>query len=130
MKKIFFILSLLCLGLSSCDKSDIEQELESNIKLISDAENNCLVVVRYNSSSTFYNDYSSLQILICNENGKAVGHGTHWGSYYVPYNGTITISWKYSDDDEYECTETIEVGTAHEIKISISGTSARVINVD
>ena len=138
MKKILFALAMVCL--CSCSNNITNPELDepnnetnnetktetpSTNGTLDDEKSNCLINISADGtpSSTNYAtvDYLQLNSLtIKDKNGKVVGTGNYWGSYYVPYDGTLTINWKHRghDYDEWVISEyTFNVGSAHELSV-------------
>ena len=113
MKKYFFILSLLCLGLVSCENNEPE------IEPVKDPLDYTLVHM------LTYNREEITSISIFDSNGNSTGYGTHIGSYYVPKTGSITINWTY---DTHEYYETFYVGSAQELWIYVRYDYAEVVN--
>ena len=104
---------------SSCDQQ-AEQQLQTSI-----LGNYCEVTVLAedgNSSvhSDGYNDYSN--VVISYEGGS----GTNFGTYMVPQQGDVTVSWTYDGGFDYngDYSETFNVGSAVKMTIVVNGSSA------
>lgn len=100
---------------SSCDQQ-AEQQLQTSV-----LGNYCEVTVleyggdAVHSDGYYYTDYSN--IVISYEGGS----GTNFGTYMVPQQGDVTVSWTYDSDD---CSETFNVGSAVKMTIVVRGNSA------
>ena len=120
MKKYFFILSLLCLALVSCEKDEPEP--------VKDPLDYTLVHITKSST------YSGIEITGVFTDGYNIG--IYPGNYYIKKNSTISINWTYYDTDYYyseyigDYSESFTVGNAQEIWINVSIYSAYVINGD
>ena len=104
---------------SSCDQQ-AEQQLQTSV-----LGNYCEVtVLAYGGSNVhsnddynyYYNNYSN--VVISYEGGS----GTNFGTYMVPQQGDVTVSWTY--DADYDCSETFNVGSAVKMTIVVRGSSA------
>lgn len=111
MKKlVFFIVSALAVVLcSSCDQQ-AEQQLQTSV-----LGNYCEVTVL---ADGIYDYYSN--IVISYEGGS----GTNFGTYMVPQQGDVTVSWTYGYSNSYDCSETFNVGSAVKMTIVVDGSSA------
>ena len=113
MKKILLALSVIVLSLCSCTNNitnnpDVDEptnetktETPNTNNSLSDEKSNCLVNISvdgYNYSLRSIDCIQLNSLTIKDKNGKVVGTGKYWGSYYVPYDGTLTINWKHRDD--------------------------------
>ena len=103
---------------SSCDQQ-AEQQLQTSV-----LGNYCEVtVLAYGGSNVhsnddynyYYNNYSN--VVISYEGGS----GTNFGTYMVPQQGDVTVSWTY--DADYDCSETFNVGSAVKMTIVVDGSS-------
>ena len=128
MKKMLFALAMVCL--CSCSNNITNPEVDepnnetrtetpSTNGTLNDEKSNCLINISVKSGwSANYIALNSLTIK--DKNGKVVGTGNYWGSYYVPYDGTLTINWKHRHfvSDEWVISEyTFNVGSAHELSV-------------
>ena len=100
---------------SSCDQQ-AEQQLQTSV-----LGNYCEVTVLaydvYDDAVHSYAyDYSN--VLISYEGGS----GTNFGTYMVPQQGDVTVSWTY--DADYDYSETFNVGSAVKMTIVVRGDSA------
>lgn len=106
---------------SSCDQQ-AEQQLQNSV-----LGNYCEVTVLayggdavhfdayYYDNYAHYGDYSN--VVISYEGGS----GTNFGTYMVPQQGDVTVSWTW-DGDDY--SETVNVGSAVKMTIVVHGRSA------
>ena len=98
---------------SSCDQQ-AEQQLQTSV-----LGNYCEVtVLAYGSDAVHsdgYNDYSN--VVISYEGGS----GTNFGTYMVPQQGDVTVSWT---DGSSDCSKTFNVGSAVKMTIVVRGSSA------
>ena len=100
---------------SSCDQQ-AEQQLQTSV-----LGNYCEVTVlayddaAVHSNGYYYTDYSN--VVISYEGGS----GTNFGTYMVPQQGDVTVSWTY---DSYDHSETFNVGSAVKMTIVVRGSSA------
>ncbi len=104
---------------SSCDQQ-AEQQLQTSV-----LGNYCEVtVLAYGGDAvhfdaydngTYYGTYSN--VVISYEGGS----GTNFGTYMVPQQGDVTVSWTY---DSYDHSETFNVGSAVKMTIVVRGSSA------
>lgn len=131
MKKILLALGITIVCLCSCSNNitnnpDVDEptnetktETPSTNNTLDDETSNCLIHISVESGwSANYIALNSLTIK--DKNGKVVGTGNYWGSYYVPYDGTLTINWKHRgyDWEEWVTSEyTFNVGSAHELSV-------------
>ena len=101
---------------SSCDQQ-AERQLQTSV-----LGNYCEVtVLAYGSDvvhSVGYNDYSN--VVISYEGGS----GTNFGTYMVPQQGDVTVSWTYDYSNSYDCSETFNVGSAVKMTIVVDRSSA------
>ena len=108
MKKsiLFFATAVICaVAFSSCEQQEIEKAVTKEL-------NYCEVTVL-----GFYKNTDVHNFSITYENG----YGENLGTYLVPQNTSLTISWQYSSGTY---TETFNVGTASKLTIVISGDEA------
>ena len=131
MKKVLLALGITIVCLCSCSNNitnnpDVDEptnetktETPSTNNTLDDETSNCLINISVESGwSANYIVLNSLTIK--DKNGKVVGTGNYWGSYYVPYDGTLTINWKHRGYDWYEWVTseyTFNVGSAHELSV-------------
>ena len=94
---------------SSCDQQ-AEQQLQTSV-----LGNYCEVTVL---ADGIYDYYSN--IVISYEGGS----GTNFGTYMVPQQGDVTVSWTYGYSNSYDCSETFNVGSAVKMTIVIDRRSA------
>lgn len=131
MKKILSALGIIVICLCSCNnnitnpevdepKSETKTETPNTNSTLDNEKSNCLLNINIGIDAK----YSSVEYLVLNsltikdENGKVVGSGDYWGSYYVPYDGTLTINWKHrgwADDDFVNSEYTFNVKSAHQL---------------
>ena len=103
---------------SSCDQQ-AEQQLQTSV-----LGNYCEVtVLAYGIDAVHsdgYNDYSN--VVISYEGGS----GTNFGTYMVPQQGDVTVSWTYDGGFDYngDYSETFNVGSAVKMTIVVDGRSA------
>ena len=103
---------------SSCDQQ-AEQQLQTSV-----LGNYCEVTVlaydydAVHSDGYYYNDYSN--VVISYEGGS----GTNFGTYMVPQQGDVTVSWTYDYSNSYDCSETFNVGSAVKMTIVVDRRSA------
>ena len=103
---------------SSCDQQ-AEQQLQTSV-----LGNYCEVtVLAYGSDAVHsdgYNDYSN--VVISYEGGS----GTNFGTYMVPQQGDVTVSWTLAGGFDYDgdYSETFNVGSAVKMTIVVRGSSA------
>ena len=138
MKKILFALAMVCL--CSCSNNITNPELDeptnepnnetktetpSTNGTLDDEKSNCLINISAEGSQSSYAtvDYLQLNSLtIKDENGKVVGTGDYWGSYYVPYDGTLTINWNHREYEKYSFVTseyTFNVRSAHQLDVVV-----------
>ena len=104
---------------SSCDQQ-AEQQLQTSI-----LGNYCEVTVLAYEGSSVHSDaydngtYGTYSNVVISYEG---GSGTNFGTYMVPQQGDVTVSWTY--DDYYDCSETFNVGSAVKMTIVVDGSSA------
>ena len=139
MKKILFALAMVCL--CSCSNNITNPELDeptnepnnetktetpSTNGTLDDEKSNCLVSISVDGSDN--GAYASFKYLMLNsltikdENGKVVGTGDYWGSYYVPYDGTLTINWSHREHWNYSFVTseyTFNVRSAHQLDVVV-----------
>jgi hypothetical protein len=103
---------------------------------LNDEKSNCLVSISVDGSNN--GEYASFKYLMLNsltikdENGKVVGTGDYLGSYYVPYDGTLTINWKHREStyDSFITSEyTFNVKSAHQLDVILYNTWSGYCNV-
>ena len=140
MKKILSALGIVAICLCSCNNNITNPELDeptneptnetktetpSTNGTLNDEKSNCLINISAEGSQSSYAtvDYLQLNSLtIKDENGKVVGTGDYWGSYYVPYDGTLTINWNHRDYryDSFVTSEyTFNVRSAHQLDVVV-----------
>ena len=137
MKKILSALGIIVICLCSCNNNitnpevdepnnETKTETPSTNGALNDEKSNCLINISAESASSSINyatvDYLQLNSLtIKDENGKVVGTGAYWGSYYVPYDGTLTINWKhrYAYTDFVTAEYTFNVKSAHQLDVVV-----------
>ena len=135
MKKILSALGIIVICLCSCNnnitnpevdepKNETKTETPNTNSTLDNEKSNCLLNIG------IYRQYSSVEYLVLNsltikdENGKVVGTGAYWGSYYVPYDGTLTINWKHrGPSDDFVTSEyTFNVKSAHQLDVVVYNT--------
>lgn len=143
MKKILVALGIVAICLCSCNNNitnpevdepnnETKTETPSTNGTLNDEKSNCLINISAESSSSSTNyatvDYLQLNSLtIKDENGKVVGTGDYWGSYYVPYDGTLTINWNHREYRNYSFVTseyTFNVRSAHQLDVVVYNSSA------
>ena len=103
---------------SSCDQQ-AEQQLQTSV-----LGNYCEVTeLAYGSDAVHsdgYNDYSN--VVISYEGGS----GTNFGTYMVPQQGDVTVSWTLAGGFDYDgdYSETFNVGSAVKMTIVVDERSA------
>ena len=132
MKKILSALGIIVICLCSCNnnitnpevdepKNETKTETPNTNSTLDNEKSNCLLNI---SPMGYYNKLASVDYLMLNsltikdEDGKVVGTGDYWGSYYVPYDGTLTINWKhrgYTSDAFVTSEYTFKVKSAHQL---------------
>ena len=136
MKKILSALGIIVICLCSCNnnitnpeldepKNETKTETPNTNSTLDNEKSNCLLNI-----SPINTGYSSVEDLVLNsltikdENGKVVGSGDYWGSYYVPYDGTLTINWKHRGGhaDFVTSEYTFNVKSAHQLDFVVSNT--------
>ena len=143
MKKILSALGIIVICLCSCNnnitnpevdepnnetKTETKTETPSTNGTLNDEKSNCLINISAEGSQSNYAkvDYLVLNSLtIKDENGKVVGTGAYWGSYYVPYDGTLTIDWnhrEYTGDSWVASQYTFNVKSAHQLDVVVYNT--------
>ena len=101
---------------SSCDQQ-AERQLQTSV-----LGNYCEVTVlayaddAVHAGAYGYDYYSN--VVISYEGGS----GTNFGTYMVPQQGDVTVSWTY--DADYDYSETFNVGSAVKMTIVVRGDSA------
>ena len=148
MKKILVALGIVAICLCSCNNNitnpevdepnnETKTETPSTNGTLDDEKSNCLVHISAESSSSSTN-YATVDYLVLNsltikdKNGKVVGTGSYWGSYYVPYDGTLTINWNHREYDgsnsswnQWTTSEYIfNVQSAHELEVVVYNSNA------
>lgn len=101
---------------SSCDQQ-AEQQLQTSV-----LGNYCEVtVLAYDSydGSDVHSDANYYSNVVISYEG---GSGTNFGTYMVPQQGDVTVSWTY--DADYDYSETFNVGSAVKMTIVVRGSSA------
>ncbi len=96
---------------SSCDQQ-AEQQLQTSV-----LGNYCEVTVLAYDYDAVHSDNYYSNVVISYEGGS----GTNFGTYMVPQQGDVTVSWTYYSDD---CSETFNVGSAVKMTIVVDGSSA------
>lgn len=99
---------------SSCDQQ-AEQQLQTSI-----LGNYCEVTVLAYDGSDVHSDNYYSNVVISYEGGS----GTNFGTYMVPQQGDVTVSWTYDYSNSYDCSETFNVGSAVKMTIVVDGRSA------
>ena len=103
---------------SSCDQQ-AERQLQTSV-----LGNYCEVtVLAYDGNSVHSDAYDYSNIVISYEGGS----GTNFGTYMVPQQGDVTVSWTYDGvGSEYDgdYSETFNVGSAVKMTIVVRGSSA------
>ena len=147
MKKILVALGIVAICLCGCNNNitnpevdepnnETKTETPSTNGTLDDEKSNCLVSISVDGSNN--GDYASFKYLMLNsltikdENGKVVGTGDFLGSYYVPYDGTITINWNHreSTSDSFITSEyTFNVKSAHQLDVILYNTWSGYCNV-
>lgn len=141
MKKILFALAMVCL--CSCSNNITNPELDeptnepnnetktetpSTNGTLDDEKSNCLINISADGTTTSSYNYATVDYLVLNsltikdENGKVVGTGDYWGSYYVPYDGTLTINWSHREYRNYSFITseyTFNVRSAHQLDVVV-----------
>ena len=139
MKKILLALGVTIVCLCSCSNNitnnpDVDEpnnetrtETPSTNGTLNDEKSNCLINISAESSSSS-TDYATVDYLQLNSltikdgNGKVVGTGDYWGSYYVPYDGTLTINWNHREYENYSFITseyTFNVRSAHQLDVVV-----------
>lgn len=142
MKKILSALGIIVICLCSCNnnitnpeldepnnetKTETKTETPSTNGTLIDEKSNCLINISVESSSGSTTNYATVDYLQLNsltikdENGKVVGTGDYWGSYYVPYDGTLTINWNHRGGGGSFVTSeyTFNVRSAHQLDVVV-----------
>ncbi|MGM9746211.1 MAG: hypothetical protein ACI30H_04555 [Paludibacteraceae bacterium] len=120
MKKIvLFMVSALAVVLcSSCDQQ-AEQQLQNSV-----LGNYCEVTVLYYEPYAYsdVHDYvpSDISNVVISYEG---GSGTNFGTYMVPQQGDVTVSWTWGSSDY---SEIFNVGSAVKMTIVVQESSASV----
>lgn len=100
---------------SSCDQQ-AEQQLQTSV-----LGNYCEVtVLAYGDAAVHSKAYDYSNVVISYEGGS----GTNFGTYMVPQQGDVTVSWTYGYSNSYDCSETFNVGSAVKMTIVVDGSSA------
>lgn len=101
---------------SSCDQQ-AEQQLQTSV-----LGNYCEVTVLADGGTGVHSDaYGYSNVVISYEGGS----GTNFGTYMVPQQGDVTVSWTYSYNVySYDCSETFNVGSAVKMTIVVDERSA------
>lgn len=136
MKKVLLALGITIVCLCSCSNNitnnpDVDEptnetktETPSTNNTLDDETSNCLIHISVDGSSTNLTTVSYIKLnslLIKDKNGKVVGTGSYWGSYYVPYDGTLTINWEHKgyNNNWVNSEYTFNVGSAHELNVVV-----------
>ena len=139
MKKILVALGIVAICLCSCNNNitnpevdepnnETKTETPSTNGTLDDEKSNCLINISAEGSSTSSTNYATVDYLQLNsltikdENGKVVGTGDYWGSYYVPYDGTLTINWSHREHWNYSFVTseyTFNVRSAHQLDVVV-----------
>lgn len=101
---------------SSCDQQ-AERQLQTSV-LGNYCEVTVLAYDGYDGSDVHSDANNYSNIVISYEGGS----GTNFGTYMVPQQGDVTVSWTY--DADYDCSETFNVGSAVKMTIVVRGSSA------
>lgn len=112
------MLCLVSIGLMGCKNHIVESEVEDTTgKTISTATANCLVNLTCSGSDA----PQLVNVLIADAKGNQVGSGNYYGSYYVPYDGTMIIKFKYkTSSNNYSNAEySFNVGSMHETTVDL-----------
>lgn len=102
---------------SSCDQQ-AERQLQTSV-----LGNYCEVtVLAYDGSSVHSDAYYYSNIVISYEGGS----GTNFGTYMVPQQGDVTVSWTLAGGFDYDgdYSETFNVGSAVKMTIVVDRRSA------
>ena len=104
---------------SSCDQQ-AEQQLQTSV-----LGNYCEVTVLVYGGDAVHSDvYDYYSNIVISYEG---GSGTNFGTYMVPQQGDVTVSWTYDGvGSEYDgdYSETFNVGSAVKMTIVVRGSSA------
>ena len=102
---------------SSCDQQ-AEQQLQTSV-----LGNYCEVTVLADGGSNVHSndDYNYYSNVVISYEG---GSGTNFGTYMVPQQGGVTVSWTYGYYESYDYSETFNVGSAVKMTIVVEGGSA------
>lgn len=105
---------------SSCDQQ-AEQQLQNSV-----LGNYCEVTVLYYEPYSYsdVHDYvpSDISNVVISYEG---GSGTNFGTYMVPQQGDVTVSWTYKNGGNYyDYSETFNVGSAVKMTIVVQRSSA------
>ena len=139
MKKILVALGIVAICLCSCNNNitnpevdepnnETKTETPSTNGTLDDEKSNCLINISAEGSSTSSTNYATVDYLQLNsltikdENGRVVGTGDYWGSYYVPYDGTLTINWSHREYRNYSFITseyTFNVRSAHQLDVVV-----------
>lgn len=100
---------------SSCDQQ-AEQQLQTSV-----LGQFCEVTVLANGYNAVHSDGNNISysnVVISYEGGS----GTNFGTYMVPQQGDVTVSW--TCNSSYDCSETFNVGSAVKMTIVVNQESA------
>lgn len=102
MKKIAYLIAFLALGFTctSCDEPPVEEIKYVDVTVMTDYKTTIVTEISFFDS-----------------NGYFINKEEHAGTYKVPQNGLIQISWENSSHDFF--LETIKVGTATSMRIKV-----------
>ena len=101
---------------SSCDQQ-AEQQLQTSV-----LGNYCEVTVLADGSDAVHSDvYDYYSNIVISYEG---GSGTNFGTYIVPQQGDVTVSWTYGYSESYDYSETFNVGSAVKMTIVVDRSSA------
>ena len=109
---------------SSCDQQ-AEQQLQTSV-----LGNYCEVTVLAYGVDDVHSDgygYDYSNVVISYEGGS----GTNFGTYMVPQQGDVTVSWTYDgvgSDYDGDYSETFNVGSAVKMTIVVDGSSSASAN--
>ena len=101
---------------SSCDQQ-AERQLQTSV-----LGNYCEVTVLAYDGSDVHSDNYYSNVVISYEGGS----GTNFGTYMVPQQGDVTVSWTLAGGFDYDgdYSETFNVGSAVKMTIVVRGSSA------
>lgn len=102
MKKIAYLIAFLALGFTctSCDEPPVEEIKYVDVTVMTDYQTTIVTEISFFDS-----------------NGYFINKEEHAGTYKVPQNGLIQISWYSKSYDSF--LETIKVGTATSMRIKV-----------